>query len=287
MLLKPGSWLPSLFSDRYLHADRSHVNISIIGPGRAGGALAIAAAQAGHRITSVEGRNSDAVARLRALVPITSGTPDLRIIAVSDDAIAQVAEVLANEHDPAPTVHVSGAMATTLLAPIAAHGVQVGSLHPLQTLPDAQRGAQRLDGAWMAITADEPLRGILHGFAASLGCHPFDLTDDAKPLYHAGAAAVANYTLTTLDLALALFEAAGVPFEAARPLIEATVANAFELGPAGALTGPVARGDTVTVALQLDAIRRQVPQAEALFVDLARSTARLAGTSDAIDGVLA
>ncbi len=174
----------------------------------------------------------------------------------------------------------------TALAPVAATGVQTGSMHPLQTFPDAQRGAARLDGSWMAVTADEPLRSLLHEFAVSIGCHPFDLNDDVKPLYHAAAAAAANYTLTTLDLSLALFEAAGVPFEAAHPLIEAIIANAFDLGPAGALTGPVARGDVSTVAAQVAAIRDAIPQAEELFVDLTRSTAALAGTSDEIERAL-
>lgn len=262
------------------------MNIAIVGPGRAGGALAVAAHREGHSITSIDGRNAESVATLEALVDVSPGSPDLRIIAVSDDAIPEIAAVIAEVSDPVPTVHVSGAVTVAALDLVAATGVQTGSLHPLQTLPDAVRGAEQMRGSWMAVTADEPLRSRLHEFAASLGCRPFDLSDDAKPLYHAGAAAAANYTLTTLDLALALFEAAGVPFEAAHPLIEAIISNAFDLGPAGALTGPVARGDTATVAAQVAAIRERVPQAEQLFVDLARSTARLAGTSDEIESAL-
>jgi predicted short-subunit dehydrogenase-like oxidoreductase (DUF2520 family) len=262
------------------------MNIAIVGSGRAGGALAIAASRAGHTITAIDGRNADAVAHLKSIVDVSPGTPDLRIVAVSDDAIDEIAAVVAELGEPVPTVHVSGAVAVSALEAVAAMGVQTGSMHPLQTLPDAGRGAQRLDGAWMAITAEDPLRSQLHDFAASLGCRPFDLDDDVKPLYHAGAAAAANFTLTTLDLSLALFEAAGVPFEAAHPLIEAIIANAFDLGPAGALTGPVARGDAATVASQVAAIRDRVPQAEQLFVDLARSTARLAGTLDEIEPAL-
>ena len=262
------------------------MNIAIVGAGRAGGALAIAASRSGHRVVSIEGRNTASVDRLKSLVDISAGTPELRIIAVSDDAIPEIAAVVADLADPVPTVHVSGAVPVSALRPIATTGVQIGSMHPLQTLPDAERGAARLEGSWMAITAEEPLRSQLHGLAASLGCRPFDLDDEAKPLYHAAAAAAGNYTLTTLDLSLALFEAAGVPFEAAHPLIEAIIANAFDLGPAGALTGPVARGDAATVARQVEAIREHVPQAEQLFVDLTRSTARLAGTSDEIESVL-
>jgi len=266
--------------------DRSRMNIAIVGSGRAGGAIALAASRAGHLITSVEGRNAESVSRLRDLVEVMPGAADLRIVAVSDDALPEIAAVLAELGDPVPTVHVSGAVAVTALAPVAARGVQTGSMHPLQTFPDAQRGAARLDGSWMAVTADEPLRSLLHEFAVSIGCQPFDLNDDVKPLYHAAAAAAANYTLTTLDLSLALFEAAGVPFEAAHPLIEAIIANAFDLGPAGALTGPVARGDVSTVAAQIAAIRDAIPQAEKLFVDLTRSTAALAGTSDEIERAL-
>lgn len=262
------------------------MNIAIFGSGRAGGAIAIAASRSGHTITSIEGRNARSVSVLKSLVDVVAAVPDLRIVAVSDDAIPEVAAVIAEIADPVPTVHVSGAVPVDALAPIAAVGVQTGSMHPLQTLPDAQRGAARLDGAWMAITAEDPLRERLHDFAASLGCRPFDLGDDVKPLYHAAAAAAANYTLTTLDLSLALFEAAGVPFEAAHPLVEAIIANAFDLGPAGALTGPVARGDAATVARQLSAIRDRVPQAEQLFIDLTRSTARLAGTLDEIETVI-
>lgn len=262
------------------------MNIAIVGSGRAAGALAIAASRAGHSITSIDGRNQDAVSHLETLVDVTGGSPALRIVAVSDDAIDEMAAVIAELVDPIPTVHVSGAVPVTALDGVAATGAQTGSIHPLQTLPDAERGAAELEGSWMAVTADEPLRTLLHEFAASIGCQPFDLSDDVKPLYHAGAAAAANYTLTTLDLSLALFEAAGVPFEAAHPLIEAIIANAFELGPAGALTGPVARGDVSTVAAQVAAIRSRIPQAEQLFVDLTRSTARLAGTSDEIEGAL-
>lgn len=266
--------------------DRSHMNIAVVGSGRAGGALAIAASRCGHAITSIEGRNPASVERLKSLVDVSPGRPDVRIIAVSDDAISEIAAVVADLADPVPTVHVSGAVPVSALGSIASTGVQIGSMHPLQTLPDAERGAVRLEGAWMAITAEEPLRTQLHELAASLGCRPFDLDDHVKPLYHAAAAAAANYTLTTLDLSLALFEAAGVPFEAAHPLIEAIIANAFDLGPAGALTGPVARGDATTVARQVEAIREHIPQAEQLFVDLTRSTARLAGTTDEIESVL-
>jgi predicted short-subunit dehydrogenase-like oxidoreductase (DUF2520 family) len=262
------------------------MKIALYGTGRAAGALGLAFVDAGHSIVDIDGRSSDGVEALTELVGIRVGEPDLLVIAVSDDAIESVALLLAAKDARVDAVHVSGAVSIDALAPLAGPGVQVGSFHPLQTLPDARNGADRLPGSWIGITADSPLRERLIELASSIGCRSFAIDDAAKPLYHAAAAATANFTLAVLDLARDLFEAAGVPFETARPLLEATVANAFELGPRDALTGPIARGDVDTVARQLDAVRDTVDTRAEDFVSLARFTARTAGTEDRFGEVL-
>jgi predicted short-subunit dehydrogenase-like oxidoreductase (DUF2520 family) len=115
---------------------------------------------------------------------------------------------------------------------------------------------------------------------------PFELPDATRALYHAGASAAANYVVGSLALAERLFAAAGVPWEAARPLIEAVVKNALELGPERALTGPIARGDTATVDQQLAAIRAAVPELEADFANIGRAVAHLAGRTEEFGTVL-
>ncbi len=77
-----------------------------------------------------------------------------------------------------------------------------------------------------------------------------------------------------------LFAASGVDFAVARPLVEAIVANAFELGPRAALTGPVARGDVETVASQISAVREHVPEWEPAFRAFVDALARLTGRRD-------
>ncbi len=258
--------------------------IELHGAGRAGGALAIAATRAGHAITSIESRDPASVEVLQGLVGVTGGPPDLRVIAVSDGVIGEVAGSLV-DRPAVPTVHMSGAVPVDALGVLATAGAPVGSFHPLQTLPDPVTGADRLPGAWIAVTADEPLRATLHDLARSLGCVPFDLDDAVKPTYHAAAAAAANFTVAALGVAARLFAEAGVPFAAARPLVDAVVANAFALGPASALTGPIARGDTATVRAQLDAVARIEDVAET-FVDMARATARFASATDEVRKVI-
>lgn len=255
------------------------MNIEIVGAGRAGGAIAIAASRSGHGIVGIHSRNPNDVAVLENLVPIVDGDADLRILAVTDDAIESVASTLIDAA-PAPTVHLSGARSVGALSSLAEAGVATGSFHPLQSFPDAERGAASLAGAWVAITADEPLAGVLDGFAVSLGCHPFRLDDAAKPRYHAAASAVANFTVACLGVGDRILADVGVPFAATRPLVEAVVENCYEWDPHTALTGPIARGDVDTVAAQIMAVKGVDDDVAQAFVEFARATARFVGASE-------
>jgi predicted short-subunit dehydrogenase-like oxidoreductase (DUF2520 family) len=77
-------------------------------------------------------------------------------------------------------------------------------------------------------------------------------------VYHAAAVFASNYLVTLVDAALRAYQAAGIPEpvarELAQPLAMETLANAFRLGPAAALSGPIARGDMATVARQHGAV---------------------------------
>jgi len=83
-----------------------------------------------------------------------------------------------------------------------------------------------------------------------------------------------------------LFAAAGVPFEAAGPLVAAVVANAMSMGPNEALTGPIARGDAGTVRSQLAAIEQAAPDLVDHFKAMGRATAAAAGSTDVMNEVL-
>jgi predicted short-subunit dehydrogenase-like oxidoreductase (DUF2520 family) len=184
---------------------------------------------------------------------------DLVIICVPDEAIAAVAASL----PPGPWVaHVSGATPLSALAP---HVRRFG-LHPLQTFTKS-RGPEQMDGAWAAVTAEtDEARARGRWLAGQLGLRAFDLRDDARVLYHAGAAIASNFLVTLHRAASELFEHAGAPPEALVPLMRRTMDNGFEL------TGPIARGDWSTVDAHLAAIRSKAPELEALYRALAEAT---------------
>jgi predicted short-subunit dehydrogenase-like oxidoreductase (DUF2520 family) len=214
----------------------------VIGAGRVGSAMA---------------------ARLRERgLDLSPDAPQLVLLCVPDRAIAEVAAAL----EPGPWVaHVSGA---TPLAALDPHERRFG-LHPLQTFTRG-RGAEQLDGAFAAVTAETAeARDVGEWLARTLGLEPFSLADGKRAVYHAGAAIASNYLVTLRRAAGSLLESAGAPPEALDPLMRRTIENGFEL------TGPISRGDWETVDAHLAAIRAERPELEPMYVALAETTKAL------------
>lgn len=249
--------------------------------------LARVAIANGHQLVGVVGRGDVTQAAAILDVEVLSWddrlpAADLLVLGVRDDVIAVVADKLRSVVSSVSAgVHLSGSLSIKVLEPLQEAGLSIGGFHPLQSLPDHEVGANRLPGSWVGVTGDSSeTADMLFGFAESLGTIPFDLPDDARPLYHAGASVAANYLVANLALAKRLFEGAGVPWQAAQPLVEAVAGNLFELGPEAALTGPIARGDVETVREQLAAIRHATPEVEQDFVAIGKAVARLAGREE-------
>lgn len=268
------------------------LRITIVGPGRAGTSVGLAALRAGHQIVGVLGRfDTEAKAAVLGAPALDweEAIPacDLVVVAVRDDVIREVASRLAPiASDVTAAVHLSGLTSVSALDPLRTVGLDTGGFHPLQTMPNPQDGSTALSGASIGITAEQPLLGRLLTLATSIGAHQFRLDDEQRPLYHAAAAAAANYVLTVLGMAEQMFEAAGVPFAASRPLVNEIVANAFDLGPRVALTGPIARGDVGTVEAQVAAVEEVDPLLGKDFRAIGRATARIAGASEEMFEVL-
>jgi predicted short-subunit dehydrogenase-like oxidoreductase (DUF2520 family) len=242
--------------------------LALVGPGRAGTSLALALQRRGWSVRAVAGRSPDAASTRRAsallgapAVPVeTAGAESgTVVIATPDHAIAGSAVAVAGSLPPgALVVHLSGAAGLRVFDGLRASrpDVRLGALHPLQSLPTPELGAERLLGAWCAVEGPADVAGL----AESAGLRPFTLPSDpdARVVYHAAACVASNHLVALLAQVERLAASTGVPFEAFLPLVRTTVENVAELGPPAALTGPVARGDTATVAAHLSAL----PEAE-------------------------
>jgi predicted short-subunit dehydrogenase-like oxidoreductase (DUF2520 family) len=234
------AWTPNLLRLSRILQRAMFKRIRIVGRGRVGAAVA----------ARLHDRGAD----------LESDRPELVLLCVPDAAIhAAAAEVAVGPW----IAHVSGATPLDALAP---HALRFG-VHPLQTFT-TKRGADQLDGAWAAVTAesdDARLRG--HWLAGQLGLRAFDLPERSRVLYHAGGTIAANYLVTLFRAASRLFEIAGAPPEALVPLMRRTIENGFEL------TGPISRGDRVTVDAHLAAIHDAAPDLEPMYRALLEATA--------------
>jgi predicted short-subunit dehydrogenase-like oxidoreductase (DUF2520 family) len=214
-------------------------SVNVIGRGRVGSAVA---------------------ARLQELGISLREDAELTLLCVPDTAIRDVAQGLSLGHGWIG--HVSGATPLSALDP---HERRF-SLHPLQTFTRS-RGPEQLDGSWAAVTAEtDEARELGFELARTLGLRPFELADEARPLYHAGAAIASNYLVTLHRAASELLTAAGAPPEALEPLMRRTIENGFEL------TGPIERGDWATVEAHRVAIHSVRPDLEPLYDVLAEAT---------------
>jgi predicted short-subunit dehydrogenase-like oxidoreductase (DUF2520 family) len=204
---------------------------------------------------------------------------DAVVVAVPDRAIAEVAERLAALGLPPslPVLHTSGSRGGEALAPLAARGHPTGSAHPLAALADPVDGAERLAGATWGVEGEGAALELAERIVAACGGTALRLAPGGKALYHAAAVFASNYAVALLSVAERLMEGAGVDAAQARPALAALAAGAVEnaaaRGPAGALTGPVARGDVETVALHLE---RLSADERRLYCLLGREALRLA-----------
>jgi predicted short-subunit dehydrogenase-like oxidoreductase (DUF2520 family) len=257
-----------------------------VGPGRAGTTLAVALTARGWTPVAVAGRRVDApstvaaAARLRATatsVADAGRSADLVLVATPDAAIAEAAAALAPGLRPgALVVHLSGACPLDELDKLAVQrpDVVLGALHPLQSLPSIEVGVERLPGSWCAIEGPPDVERL----ALTLGLRPFRVEAGQRARYHAAATIASNHLVALLGQALRVADTAGVPAEALLPLVRASVDNVDALGDAGALTGPVARGDVDTVARHLDALPDDERPA---YRALAAQALHLSGRDDA------
>jgi predicted short-subunit dehydrogenase-like oxidoreductase (DUF2520 family) len=266
--------------------------LALVGPGRAGTTIALALLEHGWQVVSVAGRAPD-TASTTAAVACLGSRPSLVtdagkgasvvIVATPDRAIESATRNFAASLEPgALVIHLAGSRGLDAFVDLQAlrPDVRVGAMHPLQSFPTAAIGLERLHGSWAAVAGDPQVDEI----ARTLGLQPFDLPDNERMQYHAAAVVASNHLVALLGQVERLASSCGVPFDAFAPLVQSSVINAFGIGPALALTGPVVRGDLVTVEQHLATLD---PGERDAYRSLAREVARLTGRRDrALDRLL-
>ncbi|MDC1141759.1 DUF2520 domain-containing protein [Planctomycetota bacterium] len=239
-------------------------SLAVYGAGRFGRAFAVSAHSAGLEISAL-GNRSDVESPV-AGIPLQCGVlaflahltePTIVILAVSDDAIADVAAEF-GRHQTVDHwyVHTAGSRGSNALEPLKNRGC----FHILQSFPALQSAAKVAD-SFCAITATEPLSSWLHEIAKTIGARPLDLAEDGRLAYHTAAVVASNALVGLADFGREILEQAGIE-EAAEmllPLMQGTLGNLRDAhgDTQASLTGPIARGDVLTIEKHLAALTPQ------------------------------
>lgn len=267
-------------------------SLNIIGCGRVGRVLARLWHDSGsYRVQDVLTRSertaADAIGCIgggRAATALTDmRAADVWMLAVPDRQIAQAASDLAQiagTGQPAIAFHCSGALAAAALQPLRALGWHVASAHCLLSFASPDAALQQFAGTPCALEGAPAALAELEPSFVKIGAHCFPLNAKHKLLYHAGAVFATNFLPVLQAVAKQLWMESGVPADVAAhlnaTLLKNAVDNILTLGPAGALTGPAARGDLALVKQQGEAVTAWNATAGDAYVALSQLAAKLA-----------
>ena len=193
---------------------------------------------------------------------------DLLLLTVPDGQIQEVWRRLHGalpagrpaESGPLFVAHCSGSLDSRVFgrSPDDDGRFSFGSLHPLVAVHDRETAYKRLGGAYFTVEGDPVFTEFAAGFLTALG-NPFCLIDaKQKTLYHAASVMVSNLVCALAYEGMEAYKNCGLDGQFAgsawRSLFLGNAENIANLGPVAALTGPVERADTATVARHLEVL---------------------------------
>src|SRR5205814_1509318 len=252
--------------------------IALVGPGRLGSALALALAGARYRIREIISRDtSTPVVRklsreIKAKVASRRSAElhaDLVWFCVPDRSIASVANKIAalTSWKRKVAFHSSGALASDELNLLRRRGAVVASVHPMMTF--VRGSVPSLKGVAFALEGDAKGIRLARKITRDLGGDAFSISKTSKLAYHAWGGFSSPLLVALLVTAEQVARTAGLSSTQARkimmPIVRQTLANYIALGPAGAFSGPIVRGDVSVVRKHMRTLR-EIPRAKEVNV---------------------
>jgi predicted short-subunit dehydrogenase-like oxidoreductase (DUF2520 family) len=271
--------------------------MAIVGAGKVGSVMARTLYSRGYPFAGIISSTLASADKLAAEVGTLAGTKmtdlvqeaQMILIATPDRCIGEVVEQMAkNNHFKAGQVviHLSGGLPVEILQPAREQGAWVGCMHPLQSFANKEHTGEMLAGVYFALSGQEEAIAQAKKMAEDFGGKSFIILDKDKALYHAAACIVSNYTVSLMHWAGQLYSRFGLSseeaLEALAPLLQGTVENIRKMGATQGLTGPVSRGDSITVGAHLAALASK--QEKNLYTHLGMYTLGVALEKGSVDG---
>lgn len=246
--------------------------ITLIGAGNVGYHLGQRFQEKGFIVETVFSRTIQKAKELAKLLGVKAVTTykevsrhsDIYIVAVKDDAIAEVARQLSEYlSEDALVFHTSGSVGSEAIQQYFPKG---GVFYPLQTFSKTRKANFEQIPLCLHCEA-ETLKKPLEVFAQRIVPKVYWVNDEQRASLHVAAVIVNNFTNHLYQIGNQICEKEGVSFDLLKPLIQETAAKTLDHTPASMQTGPATRGDKVTIVKHLKYLQKQT-EIEALYRQL-------------------
>jgi predicted short-subunit dehydrogenase-like oxidoreductase (DUF2520 family) len=222
------------------------IQVSVIGSGNVAHHLLKAfGASSEVEVVQVFARNKTSVETTKPNIEVIEDwsllkNVDVIIIAVSDDAVANVSEQIPLNHQL--VVHTSGSVALNALNDKNRRGV----FYPLQTFSKAKA----IDFRSVPICIEAEKQEDYHTLvtlAKSISDYNYAVNSQQRQALHVAAVFVCNFTNHLYQIGSEICNENKLPFDILKPLIQETAQKIISLSPEAAQTGPAKRKDTQTI----------------------------------------
>ena len=230
------------------------IRVVIIGSGNVATSLAHGLADR-CRVVQIYSRRLEHARTLADAVGCNNATSDLQalvtdadayIIAVSDDAIAEV--VAATPDNGALWVHTSGSKPIDLFK---GYRARYGVMWPIQSF--SRQVVTPLDEVHFFIEAsDDATLNDVRSLGELISRHVTEADSEQRRQLHVAAVFSCNFANHMWTLADEVLRENGLSFDAMKPLIRTTIDKLEHLAPAQSQTGPAIRHDRQVIARHLE-----------------------------------
>lgn len=217
--------------------------------GRLGSALYKVLDALGYRVKGIGRKN--ALTNLGNLIFIT----------VQDGDIKKLAEKLVELHpnlSGKQVVHCSGTRPIDDLITLETAGAHIGCFHPMMAVTEHTHS---FEGVTFDVIGHKRVVDTLRKLVQQMKAHLIEVNQQQKERLHVAAVVASNYQVTLMQLATEIATQAGLNKEEVRkallPLMYSVLENLNQLPPNKALTGPIARADTATIAQHVKLLQNQ------------------------------
>ena len=178
---------------------------------------------------------------------------------VPDSEVSNVAAQFSNQDWRGKIAfHSSGVLTSDALGILRKMGAAAASVHPLMTFVEGT--VPKLTDVPFAIEGNPRAVNAAKKIVRSLGGDGFPIRKQGKAAYHAFATMICPLLVSLLATSESVAALAGISTKEARrrmmPIIHQTLANYSKLGPAGAFSGPLVRGDAETIGKHLNTLAK-------------------------------